>query len=173
MVVGDGGQEAGRGADREGTLGQVWTPLLLQVKIGDSETSNSSFIASQPQTTWVYRYCSRCFKKDVMFEAVAPTKTIYVPPIPSSTCCPDSLSCIPILNSPSWELHTLHFQLKFPDAEDSHLPTETFPIPSVFSTTCNKGFTYRGQNPLKVTTTFTNHLEMLVFFPRNLAYFLL
>lgn len=33
VVVGDGGQEAGRGTDRKGTLGQVWTPLLLQVKL--------------------------------------------------------------------------------------------------------------------------------------------
>lgn len=39
VVVGDGDQEAGRGADRTGTLGQVWAPLLLQVQFVDCETA--------------------------------------------------------------------------------------------------------------------------------------
>lgn len=135
VVVRGGGQEAGRGADCQRTLGQVWTPLLLQVTAPDDVKLNSSF-------SWVHRWFD--YAADVpikIWRGSASFKTfrlfgqpqnhiclLWPTPPAQPTCCPHALSRIPILNSPSWEVQKVDLESKFLVAGDFHLPTETSQI---------------------------------------------
>lgn len=67
VVVHYGRKEAGRGADRQRALGQVWTQLLLQVT-SKANTSSQLSVTNSPDfiTPWLIHYILYVFKSTVL-----------------------------------------------------------------------------------------------------------